>query len=74
MFDLTRLRLLLELSRRGTMIAVADACAMTSSAVSQQLATLEREAGVVLLERVGRRVRMTAEGERLAAHAATILA
>jgi DNA-binding transcriptional LysR family regulator len=55
------------------MTAVAAAFGLTSSAVSQQLAVLEREARVALLERVGRRVRLTAEGARLAAHAETIL-
>lgn len=55
------------------MTAVAEAFGMTSSAVSQQLATLEREARAKLLERIGRRVRLTAEGARLAAHAETIL-
>jgi DNA-binding transcriptional LysR family regulator len=73
MFDLDRLRLLRELAHRGTMTAVAAASNMTSSAVSQQLATLGREAGVALLERVGRRVRLTAEGARLALHAESIL-
>lgn len=73
MFDLTRLRLLRELSHRGTVTAVAAAFGLTSSAVSQQLATLEREARVALLERVGRRVRLTAEGLRLVAHAEAIL-
>jgi len=62
MMDLTRLRLLRELAHRGTMTAVATAFGLTSSAVSQQLAVLEREARVVLLERVGRRVLLTAEG------------
>ena len=74
MFDLSRLRLLRELAQRGTMIAVGAAFGMTSSAVSQQLATLEHEARVKLLERIGRRVRLTAEGQRLVAHAETILA
>jgi DNA-binding transcriptional LysR family regulator len=73
MFDLDRLRLLRELAYRGTMTAVADAFRLTSSAVSQQLATLEREARAKLFERVGRRVRLTAEGMRLAAHAEEIL-
>ncbi|MFI5842155.1 LysR family transcriptional regulator [Catenuloplanes sp. NPDC051500] len=73
MLDPTRLKLLSELARRGTMIAVGEACAMSSSAVSQQLATLEREAGVRLFARAGRRVRLTAEGERLVRHAHTIL-
>ncbi len=73
MFDLTRLRLFRELAHRGTMTAAGAALGLTSSAVSQQIATLEREARTRLLERVGRRVRLTAEGERLAAHAETIL-
>jgi DNA-binding transcriptional LysR family regulator len=73
MFDLDRLRLLRELAQRGTMTAVAEAFRLTSSAVSQQLATLEREARTKLFERVGRRVRLTAEGMRLAAHAEEIL-
>src|SRR5919204_3349781 len=59
MLDLRRLRLLRELSERGTIAAVADALQFTPSAVSQQLASLEREAGVRLLERAGRGVRLT---------------
>jgi DNA-binding transcriptional LysR family regulator len=55
------------------MTAVAAAFGLTSSAVSQQLAIMEREAGVALLERIGRRVRLTAEGARLVSHAETIL-
>jgi DNA-binding transcriptional LysR family regulator len=73
MFDLARLRLLRELAHRGTMTAVGSAFGLTSSAVSQQFAALEREARVALLERVGRRVRLTAEGARLVAHADAIL-
>lgn len=73
MLDLARLRLLRELAHRGTMTAVAIACGLTSSAVSQQLATLEREARVALLERNGRRVRLTAEGARLVVHVEAIL-
>jgi DNA-binding transcriptional LysR family regulator len=73
MFDLTRLRLLRDLARRGTMTAVAEASGMTPSGVSQQLATLEREACTSLLEREGRRVRLTADGERLAGHAEAII-
>ncbi|SFS19999.1 DNA-binding transcriptional regulator, LysR family [Dyella sp. OK004] len=73
MIDLARLRLLRELARRGTMTAVANAFGLTSSAVSQQFATLEREVGVVLLEHIGRRVHLTPEGVRLVAHAEVIL-
>src|SRR6185312_15060587 len=67
------LRLLRELAHRGTMTAVGATFGLTSSAVSQQLATLEREARVALLERVGRKVRLTAEGVRLVGHAEAIL-
>ena len=51
MLDLRRLRLLRELARRGTIAAVAEALSYSPSAVSQQLAALEKEAGVRLLER-----------------------
>src|SRR3954451_23612427 len=72
--DPRRLRLLLELSRRGSMRSVADALGYTTSTVSQQLAVLAGEAGTPLLERAGRRVRLTPAGQRLAEHAVTILA
>jgi DNA-binding transcriptional LysR family regulator len=74
MIDVRRLRLLLELSRRGTVTAVAEALAYTPSAVSQQLAALEREAGVPLLDRVGRRVALTSAGTVLARYAESVLA
>src|SRR5688500_5719897 len=74
MLDPTRLFLLRELADRGTMTAVASACGYTSSAVSQQLATMEREAGVRLFERAGRRVKLTAEGPRLVGHARIVRA
>src|SRR6516165_5276274 len=74
MIDVRRLRLLLELSRPGTITAVADALAYTPSAVSQQLAALEREAGVPLLERAGRRVALTAAGAVLVGYAESALA
>jgi DNA-binding transcriptional LysR family regulator len=69
-----RLALLRELARRGTMRAVADATGQATSAVSQQLAVLEREAGVRLLERAGRNVRLTPAGRTLVGHADTVLA
>jgi DNA-binding transcriptional LysR family regulator len=74
MLDVRRLRLLLELARRGTVTAVADALAYTPSAVSQQLAALEREAGVPLLERTGRRVTLTPAGTVLAGYAESVCA
>jgi DNA-binding transcriptional LysR family regulator len=73
MLDLRRLRLLRELSARGTIAAVADALQFTPSAVSQQLALLEREAGVPLLERAGRGVRLTDAGRVLVEHAEALL-
>jgi DNA-binding transcriptional LysR family regulator len=72
--DPRRLRLLLELSRRGSMRAVAEELGYTTSTVSQQLAVLAREAGATLIEPEGRRVRLTPAGRRLADHAVTILA
>jgi DNA-binding transcriptional LysR family regulator len=73
MLDLRRLRLLRELSERGTIAAVADALQFTPSAVSQQLALLEREAGVPLLERQGRGVRLTDAALVLVEHAEGLL-
>jgi DNA-binding transcriptional LysR family regulator len=74
MLDLRRLRLLRELAARGTIGAVAEALSYSPSAVSQQLAQLEREAGVPLLERVGRNVRLTAAAQTLVGHADALLA
>jgi DNA-binding transcriptional LysR family regulator len=73
MLDLRRLRLLHELHSRGTIAAVADALRFTPSAVSQQLAVLEREAGVPLLERAGRGVRLTDPALVLVQHAGALL-
>ncbi|MDA8370303.1 MAG: LysR substrate-binding domain-containing protein [Nocardiopsaceae bacterium] len=72
--DLTRLRLLVELDRLGTMAAVAETVGMGTSAVSKHFAVLEKEAGVPLLVPDGRRVRLTPAGHRLAEHAVGILA
>lgn len=73
MLDVRRLRLLRELSHRGTIAAVAEALAFTPSAVSQQLAALEREAGVALLARSGRRVTLTPAATALVTHADAVL-
>src|SRR5215218_5176455 len=73
MLDLHRLRLLCELEARGTLSAVADALGYTTSAVSQQLAVLEREAGAKILERAGRNVQLTDAGRVLARHAQGLL-
>jgi DNA-binding transcriptional LysR family regulator len=69
-----RLQLLRELQQRGTIAAVAAALSYSPSTVSQQLAQLEREVGVPLLQPDGRRVRLTPHGEAVAAHAARVLA
>ena len=73
MFELRRLRLLHELAQRGTLAAVAEALSYSPSTISQQLAQLERDAGVPLLVPEGRRVRLTEHGAVLAAHAARAL-
>jgi DNA-binding transcriptional LysR family regulator len=73
MLELRRLRLLRELHERGTIAAVADALQFTPSAVSQQLAMLEREAGVRLLEPAGRGVRLTDAALVLVEHAEALL-
>ncbi|MFL6121448.1 LysR substrate-binding domain-containing protein [Actinophytocola sp.] len=74
MFDLSRLRVLHAVAGHGSLAAAAQALHLTPSAVSQQMAKLEREAGCVLAERQGRRLRLTDEGRVLAAHADRILA
>ena len=74
MLGVWRLQLLREVSRRGTIRAAATAMSITPSAVSQQLRILEAEAGVPLLERHGRLVRLTDAGEMLVRHADTITA
>lgn len=64
--DVAHLELLRELSVRGSLTAVAAATHRTPFALSQQLRTAEREVGVALVERVGRGLRLTAEGQLLA--------
>jgi DNA-binding transcriptional LysR family regulator len=73
MLDVRRLRLLVELSQRGTLAAVAEALSYSPSSVSQQLSQLEREAGVPLLVQVGRRVQLTPQAEVLVEHARAVL-
>jgi DNA-binding transcriptional LysR family regulator len=73
LLDVRRIRLLHELSVHGTIAATAKAAHLSGPAVSQQLATLEREAGLRLLERTGRTLRLTPAGSLLVEHAAVIL-
>lgn len=68
------LRLLREVANRGTIAAAAGALGYTPSAVSQQLAGLEKSTGVAVLERVGRNVRLTDAGRELVRHAGDLLA
>jgi DNA-binding transcriptional LysR family regulator len=74
MLDPRRLAVLREFAARGTIAAAADALAFTPSAVSQQLSQLQREAGVELLRKVGRRLELTDAGRTLVARADELLA
>lgn len=73
MLDAHRLRLLNEFAERGSIAATAAALGYTPSAVSQQLAILEREAGTPLLDRTARSAELTGAGRRLARYAEQIL-
>ena len=74
MLDPRRLRVLREVAIRGSFAAAAEALSFTQSAVSQQVAALEREAGTRLVERGVRPVRLTDAGRALLAHAEAVLA
>jgi DNA-binding transcriptional LysR family regulator len=74
MLDVRRLRVLREVAQRGSFSAAAEALAYTQSAISQQVAALEREAGAQLVERSARGVRLTDAGRVLVTHADVILA
>ena len=73
MLESSRLRALREVARRGSITAAADALGYTTSAVSQQIAALEREAAAVLVERGPRGVKLTEPGRVLAALAEEVL-
>src|SRR5260370_14731006 len=74
MLNVTRLRVLKEVAYRGSLSAAAEALSYTQSAISQQIARLEAEAGMTLLERHPRGVSLTAAGQTLVGHAEGILA
>jgi DNA-binding transcriptional LysR family regulator len=74
MLDPRRLRVLREVAARGSFSAAAEALAFTQSAVSQQVAALERETGTRLVERGVRPVRLTDAGGALLVHAEAVLA
>ena len=69
MLDIRRLRMLHEFAARGSIARTAEALGYTPSAVSQQLAVLEKEAGTPLLDRTARSAGLTDAGKRLAIHA-----
>ncbi|MGW4291587.1 LysR family transcriptional regulator [Micromonospora chersina] len=72
MLDVRRMQVLRAVVTSGSVTAAAAHLGYTPSAVSQQVAALEKEAGIALLERVGRGVRATAAGRLLTEHAAII--
>ena len=73
MYDVRQLRVLREVAARGSFSAAADALDYTQSAVSKQIAALERDAGAPLIERAVRPLRLTPSGAALAAHAEVVL-
>src|ERR671919_294080 len=73
MLDVKRLRVLHEVARHGSFSAAADALSFTQSAVSQQIAALEREAGTTLVERNARGVRLTDAGHAVVRHTEAVL-
>ncbi len=74
MLSTARLKVLKEVAYRGSISATAEALSYTQSAISQQIATLEAETGMTLLERHPRGVSLTAAGQMLVGHAEGILA
>jgi DNA-binding transcriptional LysR family regulator len=74
MLDVRRMRVLREVAVRGSFSAAADALSFTQSAVSQQIAALEREAGTVLVQRGARGIRLTEAGEALVRHTEAVMA
>ena len=74
MLDVRRLKVLKEVAERGSFSAAADALNFTQSAVSQQIAALEKETGTTLLQRGAGGVRLTDAGAALVRHTDVILA
>ena len=74
MLDVRRMRVLREVAARGSIAGAAQTLSFTPSAVSQQIAALEREAGVALVERGPRSIRLTDAGHALVEHTDVILA
>lgn len=74
MIDVKRLRILREVAEQGSFSAAADSLHLTQSAVSQQIAALERETGAVLIDRNRGHLRLTDPGAALVGHAEAVLA
>ena len=74
MLDVKRLRILREVARQGSFSAAADALYLSQSAVSQQIATLEREVGMQLLDRTREGPKLTDAGRVLVSHAEAAIA
>jgi DNA-binding transcriptional LysR family regulator len=72
MLNSARLLVLLEIARKGTIVGAAQALHLSPSAISHQLARLEKEVGVALVERAPQSLRLTAAGRRLAEHAQAV--
>jgi molybdate transport repressor ModE-like protein len=74
MLDLKRLRVLAEVARQGSFSGAADELYLSQSAVSQQVATLEKEVGMSLLERTRQGPKLNDAGRMLVGHAEAALA
>src|SRR4051794_1772422 len=73
MLDVKRMRILKEVADKGSFSAAAESLSYTQSAVSQQIAALEKEAGAQLVRRGARGISLTEAGEALVKHADAIL-
>ncbi|ANN19493.1 LysR family transcriptional regulator [Amycolatopsis orientalis] len=74
MLDILRLRVLAAIAAHGSVTKAAKQLNYSQPAVSHHLARLEAETGAKLVQRVGRGIRLTPEGEHLARRATEILA
>ena len=74
MLDVRRMKVLREVAARGSFSAAAESLSFTQSAISQQIAALERETGAKLVERGPRGIRLTQAGEVVVKHADAVLA
>ena len=73
MLDVRRLRVLREVIARGSFSAAAESLHLSQSAVSQQIAVLEREVGIPLLERTSDGPKLTSAGEALMEHGDAVI-